>query len=67
MEDKFQIKSSVSQYTVANPPRRSEKGNWNNWTNESQMDMILVVDDGHDLRFFDQNFEEIDQMKVEFI
>jgi hypothetical protein len=61
------IGNSISQYTVTNKPKKNEKGSWNNWSNDAQMDKILVVDDGEELRFFDEKFDEVNSMKISIV
>jgi hypothetical protein len=55
----FKIDESVQQYLVLNKPKKDESGNWNDWTNDSAMERVLCVDDGNELRFFDEKLSEI--------
>jgi hypothetical protein len=54
----YKIDDGVKQYQVLNKPKMT-KGQWNDWTNESLMTNILCIDNGDEIRFFDQNFTEI--------
>lgn len=61
----FEIDASVEQYAVENKPVYAGS-NWNDWTNDAQMDKILVITlyDGDYFEFYDENIEEIDPHKI---
>jgi hypothetical protein len=60
----YVINESVKQYTVLNKPKRNIDGSFNNWTNEASMSMILCVDTGEELRFFDENLLELQNESI---
>ena len=60
MDNLFIIDKSVSEYAVNN-----KAGFTKDFTNESYMDKVFVVlNDGHRLIFYNQNFEKIPKEKI---
>lgn len=60
----YSINDKVKQYIVLNKPARKENGQWNDWTNESQMTQVLCIDTSEEIRFYDENLSEISSEDV---
>lgn len=56
----YSISPMLKQYEVKNYPV-STNGNYNNWTNEAEMDNVIVIDDGVKIKFLDQDGNDITQ------
>lgn len=65
--NKFEINENVKQYLVLNKPSKNENGEYNNWTNEASMSQILVIDNGEEMRFFDENLIEISSDNIKIV
>ena len=57
-EDKFRLSPTLKQYEVKNFPVLSD-GKYNNWTNEAEMDSVIVIDNDGDMKFLDQNGKDV--------
>lgn len=64
--DRYVIDRKVKQYEVLNKAVKTN-GEYNNFTNSAPMSSILVVDDGEELKFFDENFVEISNDLIKMI
>lgn len=53
----YRISPTLKQYEVKNYPVL-ENGKYNNWTNDCEMDSVIVVDDDS-LKFLDQKGKDI--------
>ena len=63
----YNISESIKQYLVFNKPQIGKDGKLNDWTNESSMTQVLVVDTGQELRFFDENLVEVQSEYVKIV
>lgn len=54
----FRINPNLKQYHVRNYPIRTN-GKYNHWTNDCDMDSIIVINNGYKLKFLDQNGTDI--------
>jgi hypothetical protein len=61
------IGSNVKPYMVLNKPVQKDNGKWNDWTNDSLMTQILVVDTGEEIRFFDENLVEVASESIKYV
>lgn len=60
MDNVFIIDESVEEYTVHN-----KVGNVEDFTNEAYMEVVLVVmHDDNTLKFYNQNFDKIEDSKI---
>jgi len=51
----YEIDGRIKSYKVHNKPRKLSNGQWNDWTNECEMDTVYVVEDKNKIHFFDQD------------
>lgn len=56
--DDYLIDVNVKQYRVMNKASKVD-GQLKSFTNDSLMSSILVIDNGDELKFFDENFKEV--------
>lgn len=54
----YKISPTLKQYEVSNYPVL-ENGKYNNWSNNSSMDSVIVVDNDGIIKFLDQNGKDI--------
>ncbi|MFL1672470.1 hypothetical protein [Paenibacillus dendritiformis] len=50
------IDKKLKSYKVHNKPKKLSNGDWNNWTNECEMDCVHVAEVDSKVHFFDQYF-----------
>lgn len=55
---KYRISPVLKQYEVVNYPLITN-GKYNNWTNESDMDSVIVIDNKGEIEFLDQDGKDI--------
>lgn len=54
----YKINPTLKQYEVSNFPIL-ENGKYNNWTNNCEMDSVIIIENNEILRFIDQNGNDI--------
>lgn len=54
----YKISPNLKQYEVKNYPQLSND-KYNDWTNECEMDSVIVIDNDGVLKFLDQNGKDI--------
>lgn len=50
----YKISPTLKQYEVTNYPVYSN-GKYNNWTNDCDMDSVILIDTNGEVKFLDQN------------
>lgn len=53
-DNSYRISPNLAQYQVKNYPIKTN-GKYNDWTNECDMDSVIVIDNGQSIKFLDQN------------
>lgn len=62
--NKYEISQDVKEYRVKNKAEKDDNGEYNDYTNDSIMDKIVISIENHSITFFDQNLMRIDYGKV---
>lgn len=55
----YRISPLLKQYQVKNYPVKNINGTYNNWTNECDMDSVIIVDNGESIKFLDQKGKDV--------
>lgn len=50
----YRVSPNLKQYEVKNYPLDTS-GKYNEWTNECDMDSVVIIDNGKSIKFLDQN------------
>jgi hypothetical protein len=55
---RYRVSPNLKQYEVKNYPIKTND-KYNEWTNECEMDSVIVIDKGDTIKFLDQNGQDI--------
>lgn len=56
---RYKVSPKLIQYEVKNYPNSDLSDNYNDWTNESEMDSVIIIDYGNKIEFLDQKGKNI--------
>lgn len=65
--DKYEISQDIKEYRVKNKAVLDENGEYNDYTNDSMMDKIVISVEDYSVTFLDQNLMRIDSSKVRVV
>lgn len=56
--NRYRVSPNLKQYEVKNYPHKTS-GKYNEWTNECEMDSVIVIEQDSKIKFLDQNGVDI--------